>query len=166
MNVIVVEQKPEAAKLAIQVHSNSAITRMRVRSAKLLGQSLAQKPEGATIDPKFHFKSRVIEAQTSFLLVRIDFRFQGIVQGKTSTPSAKPLVDINCSYEVTYEIREGFDLTEKHAAAFAGGNAIFNAWPFFREFLHTSLQRMGFPPLTAPFLRLQVSPPPKEGKLK
>ena len=42
--------------------------------------------------------------------------------------------------------------------AFQNGNAIFNLWPYFRECLQNNLQRMGLPPLTAPFLRLQLKP--------
>ena len=54
--------------------------------------------------------------------------------------------------------REGFEIASEHVKAFKDGNAIFNAWPYFREYLRNNLQRMGMPPLTAPFLRLQPKP--------
>jgi hypothetical protein len=77
-----------------------------------------------------------------------------------------PVVTVECAYEVDYLVREKFELRADHVTAFKDGNAIFNAWPYFREFLQSSLQRMGLPPLVAPFLRLQprAKPPKRVGE--
>lgn len=45
--------------------------------------------------------------------------------------------------------KSGFrsDPSEQHVVAFHGGNAIFNCWQYFREFIQSATARMGFPPL-------------------
>ena len=36
---------------------------------------------------------------------------------------------------------------------FASRNGIFNAWPFFREFVQSTVARMGMPPLMIPLFK-------------
>ena len=69
------------------------------------------------------------------------------------------VVSLECTYAVDYQLREGFEPSPKQVKAFKDGNVIFNCWPYFREYLQNSVQRMGFPPLVAPFLRVQPKPP-------
>lgn len=42
-------------------------------------------------------------------------------------------------------------------SAFANINAVFNAWPFFRELVHSTLGRMGLQPISLPVYR--IAPP-------
>jgi hypothetical protein len=55
-------------------------------------------------------------------------------------------------------------LTPERVKAFKDGNAIFIAWPYCRQYPQNSLQRMGLPPLAAPFLRLQPQTKPRKGQ--
>ncbi len=160
MSAIIVEQKAEEAKLAIAVHRNSYIDGMRLASAKMTRKSPKYKLRSAALTPHFRFSGKPIESGSGLLQIRIDFRFQGTVEVMDKLVRIEPVVEILCAYEVDYRLHEGFELSSGQARAFASGNAVFNAWPYFREFLQTSLQRMGFPALVAPFLRIQVRPKP------
>ena len=114
----------------------------------------------------FTFKSKQLNAPDGKLRLHIAFRMQGkerIDDDQTGRIGTKwdPIVSVECAYEADYNVQQNFELTPAHANAFKDGNAIFNVWPYFREYLQSSLQRMGLPPLTLPFLVLQPKRPPK-----
>ena len=64
------------------------------------------------------------------------------------------MIAMEYSFEVDYALHDDFEPSTDQVKAFREGNAVFNVWPFFREYLHSQMQRMGLPPLTAPFLRI------------
>lgn len=68
-------------------------------------------------------------------------------------------VNIFAEYSLIYEIPADLFLSDTTAAFFARRNAVFNAWPFFRELMHSTAGRMGIPPLLLPVFRLPVNPP-------
>jgi hypothetical protein len=167
MNAIVIEQTQDETKLAFEVHQNGAINRIRLARAKVASQAIDKAPK-SHISVVFNFKSKPLSAPPNVLRLEIAFRMAGIEEkeeGKEDAPGKKPddkkpetVVLVECAYEVDYVLREGFEITAEHVKAFKDGNAIFNAWPYFREYLQNNLQRMGLPALTAPFLRLQPKP--------
>ena len=58
-------------------------------------------------------------------------------------------------FEIDYEIGHGKEsprLTDDAVSAFARINSIYNAWPFWREFVDSAVGRMGLPRLTLPLL--------------
>lgn len=61
-------------------------------------------------------------------------------------------------FEVRATFRLVYRLPQKMAAAdlkaFTGVNAVFNAWPFWRELVHNSAARMNLPPPTVPLLKI------------
>jgi hypothetical protein len=166
MNAIVIEQTRDEMNLAFEVHQNAAINRIRLARAKAASAAIDEAPR-SHISVVFHFKSKPLSAPPNVLRLEIAFRMAGIEEkeeGKEDAPGRKPktVVLVECAYEVDYVLREGFEITAEHVKAFKDGNAIFNAWPYFREYLQNNLQRMGLPALTAPFLRLQPKPQPRK----
>lgn len=73
---------------------------------------------------------------------------------RTSTERARPAVSVNAKYELFYSVPEDFTATKKECDAFASVNGIYNAWPYFREFVQSGMQRMGLPPMTLPVYRV------------
>jgi hypothetical protein len=171
MNAIVIEQNQDETRLAFEVNQNAAINRIRLARAKVASQALDEGPK-APIAISFNFKSKPLDTPPNVLRLEIAFRMAGIEEkedGKEDALEKNPddkkpetVVLVECAYEVDYVLREGFEITPEHVKAFKDGNAIFNAWPYFREYLQNNLQRMGLPPLTAPFLRLQPKPKPRK----
>jgi hypothetical protein len=166
MSAIVIEQNQDETKLAFEVHQNAAINRIRLARAKVASQAIDEAPK-TPVTVTFNFKSKPMSAPANVLRLEIAFRMAGVEEkeaGKKGAPEKKPepVVLVECAYEVDYILREGFEITSEHVKAFKDGNAIFNAWPYFREYLQNNLQRMGLPALTAPFLRLQPKLKPRK----
>lgn len=158
MNAIVIEQGLEATKLAFEVHQNAAIRRLRLLRAKL--ESLLDEEPKSPLAVTFNFRSKQLAAPGHVLRVEVAFRMAATAEetdgsDERKVGKGKPAVVVECAFEADYLLREGFEATAEHVKAFKDGNAIFNAWPYFREYLQSSLQRMGLPALAAPFLRLQ-----------
>lgn len=156
MNAITIEQTSEQARLAFEVHQNCAIAGMRLLKSKLSTVPPEQLPESA-LSIKFTFRSKQNPAGAERIRLEVSFRMTGTEESGEEEELKRPEtpISVECTYEVEYEVREGFEATAEHVKAFKDGNAIFNAWPYFREYLQSSMQRMGLPPLVAPFLRLQ-----------
>jgi len=171
MNAIVIEQSQDETKLAVEVHLNAAISRIRLARAKVVSRAIDEAPK-THIAVVFNFKSKPLNAPASILRLEIAFRMAGIeekedaeegaLDKKTGDKKPEPVILVECAYEVDYVLREGFEITSEHMKAFKDGNAIFNAWPYFREYLQNNLQRMGLPPLVAPFLRIQPKAKPRK----
>ncbi len=164
MNAIVIEQSQDETKLAFEVNQSAAISRIRLARAKVASQAIDEAPK-VPLTVMFSFKSKPMNAPPNVLRLEIAFRMAGIEEKEAAKKDARekeavgkkpePVVLVECAYEVDYVLREDFEITPGHVKAFKDGNAFFNAWPYFREYLQNNLQRMGLPALTAPFLRLQ-----------
>ena len=77
----------------------------------------------------------------------------------------EPLVSIETSFELQYRLPEGFRVEPQTLTTFAETNGIYNAWPYWREFVQSTLARMGLPPVVLPLLRGQeVMAKTKAGK--
>ena len=63
--------------------------------------------------------------------------------------------EIRGTFELLYRIPAGEDFSSEEFEAFAQVNAIFNAWPYWRELVQTSLARMDMPVLTVPVFRIK-----------
>jgi preprotein translocase subunit SecB len=64
------------------------------------------------------------------------------------------IVTVRGEFELLYGLPKGFDVEQEELDAFAETNGVFNAWPYFREFIHNMMTRMGLPPLTIPLYRV------------
>lgn len=56
------------------------------------------------------------------------------------------------TYRLIYRLRDGETLAASDLKQFAHWNAVFNAWPYWRELLGSTLWRAGLPPVLAPVL--------------
>lgn len=82
------------------------------------------------------------------------------------------LVRIEARFALTYMLASQEDLSEENYEAFGQRNGVYNAWPYWREFVQSTTVRMGLPALTMPVYRVGISklhqdaplPAPKSGK--
>jgi hypothetical protein len=161
MSAITIEQTPEQAKLAIELHHHAALRSIRVARSRISNR-LADLSTASKIALEFAFRSKRIEAPSDVIRLECLFQLTGRESTDAESQAAKPeaAIMVNCVYAVEYSVDASFDATPAHVDAFKDGNAIFNCWPYFREYLQSSLVRMNLPVFTAPFLRLQA----KQGK--
>lgn len=72
----------------------------------------------------------------------------------------RPFLTMEAEFVLLYAVKNMDGLTEKHFDAFAKANGVFNAWPFWREYVHSMTQRMGLGKLVIPVFRVTGKRPP------
>jgi hypothetical protein len=71
---------------------------------------------------------------------------------------------VTCSFEVCYRVRDAYAPTEDERHSFSRGTAVFNCWPYAREFFRDITARLGHPTPALPLLRImpkKSEPTPK-----
>jgi len=89
------------------------------------------------------------------------------IGGFDSSEPAKLLFEAECTFELLYElIDKSFKPESASIAAFKDGNAIFNCWPYAREFFNSVTTRMALSPPPLPLLKIipKLNPPPQLAK--
>jgi hypothetical protein len=76
----------------------------------------------------------------------------------SSEPSER-LFKIDCTFEVCYRIRDAYNPTEEERSSFSKGTAVFNCWPYAREFLRDVTARLGHQTPALPLLRITPKKP-------
>ena len=66
-------------------------------------------------------------------------------------------VSVRAVYELRYALTKRVNLSDGLLQGFADLNAVFNAWPYWREFVQSSLTRMSLPPVVLPVYRVGMA---------
>jgi len=61
---------------------------------------------------------------------------------------------LKASFELVYKVPPTPEPSPEALRAFSQTNAVFNAWPYWREFVQNMTARMNLPPLTLPLFRV------------
>lgn len=80
------------------------------------------------------------------LQVRFDFRAADAAHNEAVT--------VKCTLEASYSLAENYSPETDVVHAFHSANAVFNSWPFFREYVQSTVLRMNMPAPPVPLLRL------------
>lgn len=95
------------------------------------------------------------------LVVSIPFHLNGHLAAVSADAEAGPGSDaeaicfeIEATILLAYDIPNGESFPDESVAAFSSTNAIYNAWPYWREYVHASVRRAEYPPLIVPVLRI------------
>ncbi len=125
----------------VRVAASSVISRNRPSTPlSNLGCEIGFEPDRSAIDG-------------SVLLIVTEFSCRVRDQSPGTPPP--PVVELTVHLEASYNILEpDYTPSDAEIDAFRRGNAVFNCWPYFREFAASMFTRMGFPPPSVPFLRL------------
>jgi preprotein translocase subunit SecB len=153
MNTFTITQTKQDSDLAIALHQNAQIIDLRLARAKASADrpgAELRTPIAASLD----VKAKQIEGPSEQLFIEVSFRLTGTK--KSDGAQEKTAVSVECTFEVTYQLKVDFTPTPEQIRAFKDGNAIFNCWPYGRQHIQDTIQRLGFPPLILPFLRVQT----------
>jgi hypothetical protein len=94
-------------------------------------------------------------------VLRIEVRFQIQCYDSSETPSL--LFNVECAFDIDYELDDKtFQPAPESIAAFKDGTAIFNCWPYAREFVQSMTGRMGIHPSPLPLLRMVPKKKPEQ----
>ena len=165
MTPITIQQTAEQAKLAFELHTHAEIESVRLLKSRVASRSLLEPLRGP-IALRLKHKARKAPAPEGVLRLEISFHLSGVEEKAASTEGSgrgrKPLALVECTWEVDYRLAEGYQPPAEAVKAFKDGNAVFNCWPYFREYVQNTITRMNLPPLTVPLLRLLPKLPKKE----
>lgn len=80
----------------------------------------------------------------SNFLVTVTFRVEYWTPERTPSEDELPDVGLSAAYDLTYALDEAEGLRHEDLQEFARVNAVFNAWPYWRELVDSTTRRMGF----------------------
>jgi hypothetical protein len=153
---MIIEQTKEQIDDAISFHTHAEISSLRLARARVWSRAGISRAVGRPVSLDINFKPGAFTIEDGSLLVETDFVFV-INQDQTEKPGERqPLVVVECCFEAEYRFTPDYRPSEQQIEAFRSANAVFNCWPFFREFVQTSVTRMHFPPPPVPFLRITL----------
>lgn len=139
--------------------------RVQLRDVRLISCKCDQTPV-ATLGKKdydINYSTEVqVDKKNGYVIVTAKFHFEAFSESKTQ----KPVILIDASFLLAYKIENFEGLTQKGFEQFANLNGIYNAWPYWREFVQNTVTRMGLPSLTIPVFRIVQSTAKKNVKKK
>ncbi len=153
MNTYTIFQTKEETELAIAISKNAQINDVRLARAKIT----ADRPGDALKTPiaaSLGVKAKEVESSTDQLFIEVSLRLAGSKKDESS--KSRIVVCVECTFEVIYQLHSEFTPTKEQIKAFKDGNAVFNCWPYCRQYVQEMTMRMGFPPLMLPLLRVQT----------
>lgn len=121
----------------------AAVAELReVVLSHLLAKRLPALPTEKALDADIQTRGKHDVTEDGVLQVALYFSF-------VTKPEAFNLTAV---FALNYQLRGSVE--EADAEAFARVNAVFNAWPYWRELVQSTISRMGFPAPLIPLLRL------------
>lgn len=155
---MVISQEQSEINAARELTAKSELRTVRLRrcTADLQGEeSSLAAPFGLA-----HSYNTTASLLDGILRVEVAFNFQSFdaSEGKVA------LFSISCSFDLDYEVEQGYQPDVQAINAFKDGNAIFNCWPYARECVQNITMRMGLRPPALPLLRMAPKPKPAAQK--
>lgn len=127
--------------------------RVQLKDVRLISCKCDQTPV-ATLGKKaydINYSTEVqVDKKKGYVIVTAKFHFEAFTESKTQ----KPVIFIDATFLLAYKIENFERLTQKGFEQFANLNGIYNAWPYWREFVQNTVTRMGLPSLTIPVYRI------------
>ncbi len=136
--------------LAADVASRVEIANVHV--LRFSGERESELPEDVNIEWHWGTTTEVISEEDR-IRVLAEFRME---VGPTETNDAEKqvAVQITLTLALTYQCPNVAKLSKRAIDAFGQINGIYNAWPYWREFVQNTAARMELPRLTVPVLRI------------
>jgi len=139
-------------KLVAQITPHVEIEDVRLlrMSARVYTNGLAEA--GKKVRLRLSSKSRCKQIGTK-LSAEVRFALIGVQEQDVT----KKVVDLSALLEISYRLTKEVELTPKQLSAFGKLNVLYNAWPYWREFVQNTVARMALPPLVVPVFRIARS---------
>lgn len=80
----------------------------------------------------------------SHFLATVSFQIEYWAPDRTPAEDEVPDVGLFAAFDLTYDLTSSEGLRYAELQEFARVNAVFNAWPYWRELVHSTTRRMGF----------------------
>jgi hypothetical protein len=136
--------------------------RVAIQTVRLVASNFWQKPTAGAPNSEVHIDCTVkteADKKNGGVLVFPTFKLNAFDPKRGVD---KPDVYIEATFVLVYRAERIGKLKNENFQAFGNTNGIFNAWPYWREYVQNTVTRMGLPPLTIPVFRL--TPAKKKAK--
>ncbi len=125
-----------------------------LESISLLSCSANRAKAGVDFTEPFSAKPTLSNISNSqhgdLFVVEVSFEYSA---WDSSEPQQRIFL-INCSFEVCYRVRDTYVPSEAERHSFSRGTAVFNCWPYAREYFRDITARLGHPTPVLPLLRI------------
>jgi hypothetical protein len=86
------------------------------------------------------------------------FRLDAPAPSSEQRDESEPCVVVKATLEASYAFKDDSpDFADEQLRTFALHYCPFHVWGYWREFVHSSLARLEFPPLTVPLFRIDMA---------
>ncbi len=114
-------------------------------------EALASAQGALRLNLKNESEVRPVAERTASFIVRLTVRGQ---PADLPANAEAPALQVSGSFALSYQLKPGYEPKADEMDAFKDGNAVFNCWPYFREFVQSMCSRMGLQIAPVPLLRL------------
>ena len=104
------------------------------------------------ISVKISHKAAVVKEPGEDGILRIETSFA--MEVHSASDEEKLQAEIRGTFELSYKVPDDESFSSEELDEFGQVNAVFNAWPYWRELVQASLARMSMPLLAVPVFRL------------
>lgn len=147
------KQKTKGRKTADAFPGLMVSDRVELKDVRLISSTCRQTPEATTGKKTYdiNYSAKVeTDKKKGYVVVIPEFHFEAFSEAKTR----EPVILIDASFVLAYKINDFKGLTKKGFEQFANLNGIYNAWPYWREFVQSTIVRMGLSSLSIPVFRI------------
>jgi len=156
-NLIQIEQSEEQGRCAGEFTQNAAIQSVRMaRSLVVADAERFHRAPIGSLATSVGFGVGAVLRSDAAVGFTTDFTFA--IRRVEETKDAVSLVEVSCSLESQYPLRPGFTPNDEQLAAFHRAGAVLHVWPYFREFIQSSVVRAGLPAPPVALLCLVAAP--------
>lgn len=110
--------------------------------------------EASNAEVKLSWSSKIEKEEPGRFTVRAALQVRIHSEGRDEA-----VVRIDAEHEVNYRYPVDFSIKADQLEHFARVNAIYNAWPFWREFVQSMMLRQGLPPFVLPLMKVEPHAP-------
>jgi preprotein translocase subunit SecB len=150
-------EKLDMAAVA-RVSQKAVLDEINLVDAQISRDPLISSPEALTLEHRC--STKILQSKEDKNILHILCNFGVVAFSGKSTD--KILMSIEATLCTSYVLKPISDFNPADIEYFAKINPIYNAWPYWREFVQSMTIRMGFPALTIPLLKIM----PKKSAVK
>ena len=149
MQSIQISQTNEQIKALSALHAHCELEGITLQTCtSTRAKAGSQFKEPFSVKPALSNISQFLQGE--FFIVEVSFEY-------TAWDSSEPperLFLVTCTFEVAYRIRDGYTPAPEEQSSFSRGTAVFNCWPYAREFLRDITARLGHQTPVLPLLKI------------
>ena len=148
--------RDDAVKLLMPVAQAAQIQDLRVLQASMKRSEEVIFP--LHVKNPIRTASRINRASSTVVgvvaLKMFAFRVDGDTRNNDEEPGCEsdPVIEVNSEYQLTYQVSDITQFNDEQLNAFGCVNGLYHAWPYWREYVQSSIARMGLPAFIVPVL--------------